>query len=131
MLYRLVLTVLVSSFSLSAFSQIKWVDISKDSKLRFTQDLHLEMIQTDKAFQIPNGTVVTTDERVSLGMINVELYKMTLSNCRDRRARAEMQLFDITQPNGKVVTAGVELTGNCQLEIFIETRDLYSQSFFK
>lgn len=130
-MYRLVLMALISTFSFSAFSQIKWSDISKGSKLKFTQGLQLETIQAEKSFQIPNGTIVVADERVNLGMINVELFKMTLADCRDNSARAEMQLFDVAQPNGKVVTAGVELTGNCQLEIFIETRDMYSLSFFK
>ena len=131
MLYRIVLAVFISTFSVSAFSQIKWSDISDGDKLRFTQEISLEVIQAEKAFQIPRGASVVVDERITLGMINVELFKMTLTNCHDDSARAEMQLFDIEQPNGKTVTAGVELTGDCQLEVFLETRDMYSQSFFK
>lgn len=131
MLNRFLLASALALFSFSAFSQVKWIDISKDSKLRFTQEIKLETIGEEKSFVIPTGSQIKVSERVSLSMINVEMFKVVLTNCSDTSARGEMQLFDVDQTNGKVVTAGVELTGDCNLEIFIEARDLYSRSFLK
>lgn len=131
MLYRVIMATTLALFSLSALAQIKWSDIDQGSKLKFTQEIKLETIDVTKSFLIQRGSRVVVGERVALGMINVEMFKMELVNCSDSDARGEMQLFDIEQASGKVVTVGIELIEDCNLEIFIETKDLYSKSLFK
>lgn len=131
MLYRVMMATTLAFFSLSAFSQMKWSDIDKGSKLRFAQEIKLETTDVTKSFLIQKGSRVAVNDRIALSMINVEMFKMELVNCSDSSAKGEMQLFDIEQANGKIVTAGIELTGDCHLEVFIETKDIYSKSLFK
>lgn len=124
-----VMTFFLSLISVTAFASLKWDDLDKGSKVSFNQEIKLAT--DDKDFIIPLNSKAQINDRVSLDMINVEMFKATLLDCIDKGARGDLQLIETKDVSGKIITSGVELTGNCRIEIFVELKDLYYKSLFK
>jgi hypothetical protein len=82
--------------------------------------------------ELPLGANLKLQEKISLSMIKVELLKFDVSEyCSDSNFTTDISLIDIKQANGKVVTVGADIAEDCLLEVYVETSDYYSISFFK
>lgn len=128
MKYILPLLVLIST---SAFAKtISWSDLTPNKTYTLTQEINLEKA-TDKV-SLPENADLKLQEKMSLPMIKVELYKFDISKyCADSEFTTDISLIDIKQAGGKVVTVGADVAEECLLEVYVETTDLYSTSIFK
>jgi hypothetical protein len=122
--------ILALLFSVSAFSQSKWSELVKDKKYITDREIVLE--KDNFKLTIPAKANLQLVEAMSLPMIKVELLKFDISSyCSDSQNVSDIMLIDIKQPTGLIVTVGADLSEDCIMEVFIETKDVYSNSIFK
>jgi len=122
--------ILVLLFSVSAFSSVKWSQLIKDKKYVTNRAIVLEK----DAFRllIPAKAKLRMIDAMSLPMIKVELLKFDISAyCQDSQNVSDIMLIDIKQPSGLIVTVGADLSEDCIMEVFVESKDVYSNSLFK
>jgi hypothetical protein len=107
-----------------------WSDLDTDQSYRLTTEIVLE--KNNFKVEIPLNANIRLQEKLSLPMIKVELLKFDVSKyCSDSNYTTDIALIDIKQQNGKVVTVGADIAEDCLLEVYVETGDSYSISFFK
>jgi hypothetical protein len=107
-----------------------WSDLVIDNSYNITTQMILEKNTTK--IELPLGANLKLQEKISLSMIKVELLKFDVSEyCSDSNFTTDISLIDIKQANGKVVTVGADIADDCILEVYVETSDYYSISFFK
>jgi hypothetical protein len=122
--------ILVFLFSVSAFSQSKWSELVKDKK--YTTDREIVLEKDNFKLVVPAKSELQLIDAMSLPMIKVELLKFDISShCSDTQDVSDIKLIDIKQPTGLIVTVGADLSEDCIMEVFIETKDVYSNSIFK
>ena len=81
---------------------------------------------------LPKNSKITLVEVMSLPMIKVELLKFDISEfCNDGESISDIKLIDIKQASGLIVTVGADLAEDCVMEMFVETKDVYTNSIFK
>lgn len=111
--------------SLTASAEIlQWADLELDQKIILNQ----EILFAQEGLVIPAETEFTTEDFIGLP-IDVELYQVKMKKCAFPSETAEMILLEPYQKNDRSV--GITLKENCVLEIFVELKDLYSNSLFK
>lgn len=125
-MYKLLilLAVVVSS---NVFANYKWSDLVEGKE--FTIDRDIELEKNKNLFKISKGDIFKLIELKALPMINVHLGEFKVENCKDNEQTSEMLLVDIKR-NNKIVSVGVTLAEECTLEIYLESKDIYSQSLF-
>ena len=70
-------------------------------------------------------------ERSFLDMLNVEVFKFDIGkSCPSSNMETDIELIDIKQPNGKMITVGVNLAEGCLLEVYVEQNDLNTLGLF-
>jgi hypothetical protein len=128
MKYLLSIILLISS---NVYANSKaWSDLLTDNSYNITTQMILEKNTTK--IELPLGANLKLQEKISLSMIKVELLKFDVSEyCSDSNFTTDISLIDIKQANGKVVTVGADIAEDCLLEVYVETSDYYSISFFK
>lgn len=114
---------LLLSFTAAA-EVLQWADLELDQKLTLNQ----EILFLNEGLVIPAGTVMEIEDLIGLP-IDVELYQVKMKKCAFPSKTAEMILLEPYQKNDRSV--GITLKENCVLEIFVELKDLYSNSLFK
>ena len=127
---RSVLVLFILAFSSQVFA-MSWNDIEEGQTYTLTQELKLVSNSPGRAaLHIPAGTVLTKTEVLPLDMIMVMLYKFNFSGCPEKDFETEMEIIPVvgTSP---VVELGAQVAGNCVLEVFIETKDIYTNSILK
>jgi hypothetical protein len=119
-----------SQTKLQSTPQSKWSDLEKDKKYKTDREIVLE--KDDFKLVLPAKANIQMVEAMSLPMIKVELLKFDISAyCNDSENVSDIKLIDIRQPSGLIVTVGADLSEDCIMEVFIETKDVYSNSIFK
>lgn len=128
MKYLLSIILLISS---NVYANSKpWSDLLNNNPYNITTQMILEKNTTK--IELPLGANLKLQEKISLPMIKVELLKFDVSEyCSDSNFTTDISLIDIKQANGKVVTVGADIAEDCLLEVYVETSDYYSISFFK
>jgi hypothetical protein len=76
------------------------------------------------------GDQFTLKEITGLDMINVVLFHFDYHNCPGPQMSAEMEIIPV-QGTGPVVEIGAQLEPKCELQIFIESKDLMTKSMFQ
>lgn len=125
---RLFLAALLVSFNVFAVS---WTNLEDGNHYTISQSF--ELFQTERSgssLHITKGERVFLDETVPLSMINVTLFIFDYQNCPGPEMTTEMEIIPV-QGTNPVVEIGAQLEPNCKLNIFIENRDLFSQSLFQ
>jgi hypothetical protein len=102
-------------------SNIKWYDLSSGMQLNLTQEINFTQVTILPASQL------TLEEIIPLSMIKVSLYKLYWHDCAEPSLEQEMILLAVDNTN---VEIGLELLQNCNLELYIEDRDLFQASIF-
>lgn len=87
--------------------------IIKNSNLTFEKDDYVKIL-----------------EKVNLDMLNVLLFKVKALSCSDSQQTSSLELYDYKNNENEIITIGIELAKMCELEIFVEKKDLLKLSLF-
>lgn len=119
MKYLIILLISITAYA----KEIKWSNLYKGSSYTLIQQI--DVIARKEDFSIPKGSKLKLVDSTPLPMINVQLFKFALPTCPSSSMETELELLEV----GSVVI-GYDIAENCVLEIFIESKDLYSKSIF-
>lgn len=121
-----ILILLASLFAFSAHAGI-WNDLEIDQNYKLGQSFELPVIEGNlSSVKISEGEEVILKDIVPLDMINVVLFLFDYKNCPGQNVKTDMEIIPVHN-----VEIGALLEKECQLEIYLETRDIYSESLFK
>lgn len=124
------LLIIVILFSTVAFAKTKWSDLEKNKK--YSTDRVITLEKTGYKLDLPINSKIELVEVMSLPMIKVELLKFDISEfCNDGESISDIKLIDIKQSSGLIVTVGADLAEDCVMEMFVESKDIYTNSLFK
>jgi hypothetical protein len=125
---RLFLGLCLLSFQLQAVS---WNDLEISNQYKINQQLQLRQIErSGSMLEISAQESFSLKEVIGLDMINVSLYRLQYKNCPGPAMKTEMEIIAVKN-TAPVVEVGAQLEENCMLEIFIENRDLMTDSLFE
>jgi hypothetical protein len=125
---RLFLGLCLLSFQLQAVS---WNDLEISNQYKINQQLQLRQIErSGSMLEISAQESFILKEVIGLDMINVSLYRLQYKNCPGPAMKTEMEIIAVKN-TAPVVEVGAQLEENCMLEIFIENRDLMTDSLFE
>lgn len=126
---RLFLFVFLISFSALATS---WENLEVGSTYKLTQSFQLP--QTERSGSLMDfmkGEQVTLNEIVPIYVgYSLMLYVFDYKNCPGKEMAANMEIIPVEGTN-PLVEAGALLNKNCELNVYIETKDYYSKSLFE
>lgn len=124
---RLFIGLMLISFNLFA---TEWNDLEIKQKYKLLQSFQLPQVErSGSLIDLVAGEEVVLNEIVGLDMINVVLLRFDYKNCSGPEMKTEMEIIPVKNTS-PVVEIGAQLE-NCTLEIFIENKDLMSNSFFE
>ena len=124
---RLFIGLLLISFNLLASD---WSDLEEKQKYILTQSFQLPQLERSGSFmEFTVGDEAVLSEIIGLDTINVVLFKFNYINCPGPEMKTDMEIIPVKNTS-PVVEIGAQLE-NCTLEIFIENKDLMSNSFFE
>lgn len=116
--------------STQAFA-VEWNDLEIGSEYKITQSFALPQVErSESLLDITAGEKFTVTDVVPLDMINVVLFELQYQNCPGPEMKTEMEIIPV-QGTSPVVEIGALLEKECNLQIFIETRDIRTNSFFE
>jgi hypothetical protein len=125
---RLFLVLVFISFNVQAAS---WYElaIGKDYKLNQSFQLPLKE-RSHSLLDFMKGEDYELNDIIPLDMIKVVMFSFNHKNCPGPQAVTEMEIIPVhgTSP---VVELGAQLEKDCALEIFIENKDLMTNSVFE
>jgi hypothetical protein len=127
MKYLFIVLVLLSSNVYAAAKS--WDELKLDSKALLLE----EIVLTKNTFTVnlPKNSLIKLQERISMPMIKVDLFKFDISKyCSDDELTTDIQLIDIKQNDGSIIIVGADIAEDCLMEVFIESKDIYSTSIF-
>lgn len=117
---------LASLFAFSAHAGI-WNELEINQNYLLGQSFELPALEGDvSSVKFSAGEEATLKDIVPLEMINVMLYIFDYKNCPGQNIKTDMEIIPVHN-----VEIGALLEKGCQLEIYIETRDIFSESLFK
>lgn len=124
---RLFIGLILVSFNLFAAD---WNDLATQEKYTLTQSFQLPQTERSSSLiDIMQGDEVVLNEIIGLDMIKVTLFKFNYINCPGMELKTEMEIIAVNN-SSRMVEVGAQLE-KCSLEIFIENRDLMTNSFFE
>jgi len=124
---RIFIGLMLISFNLFA---AEWNDLEMDQKYTLTQSFQLPQIERSGSLvDFLAGEEVVLKEIIALDMIKVMLFKFDYKSCPGPDMKTDMEIIPVKN-TAPVVEVGAQLE-KCSLEIFIESKDLMSTSFFE
>jgi hypothetical protein len=125
---RSFIALLLISFNAIA---VTWNDLETQETYKLTQSFQLP--QTERSgslLDLLRGDRFVLKAITGLDMINVSLFTFELKKCPGPALKTDMEIIPVdgTTP---VVEIGAQIAGECKLEIFIENKDLMTNSFFE
>lgn len=125
---RLFIALMLVSFNL--FATVEWNDIERQQDIKLTQSFQLKQkFGSQSLIDIKKGSEFFVKDIIGLEMVNVVLFQLEYKKCPGPDMATEMEIIPVNNTS-PVVEIGAQLE-NCTLEIFIESRDLMSPSFFE
>lgn len=125
---RLFLILLLVSFN--AFA-IEWYDLEVNTEYKLTQSFSLKQMGPQASnLDFMTGEKLVLKEIVGLDMIKVTLFQFEYENCPGPEMTTDMGIIPVNSTS-PVVEIGAQLAEQCTLEVFIETKDLMTESFLK
>lgn len=125
---RLFLALCLISFNVFA---VEWNDLELDTNYKLTQSFSLKQLGPQaSSLDIMAGEQVVLRDIIGLDMIKVTLFQFEYKNCPGPQMKTDMEIVPVNNTS-PVVEIGAQLVENCKLEIFIETKDLMTESFVK
>ena len=120
---KTILLILSLLFSFQVFA-LDWYDLELDDQFSLDKDIHFE--KENVVFKKGDGFKLY--DVVSLP-INVQIYQFEVLNCPGPDITTEMILIDPTT-KASDPSVGVQLAESCSLEVYVETKDLFTKSLF-
>jgi hypothetical protein len=103
---------------------LQWGALDVQQNLLLEQDLVLEQTQGAPGVTLPKGLKITLNDQYPLDQIRVQYYDLEISPCP---ASLKNQISDMTIINDNY---GVELAKDCKIGMYVEFKDLYTDSPF-
>jgi hypothetical protein len=116
-------------FSFNAFA-VDWSELEIAQNYKLKQSFGLPQTERSGSIQdfLVGDDLVLTDI-VPLDMINVIIYEFDYKKCPGPAMKTDMEIIPV-HGSSPVVEIGAQLE-NCTLSIYIETKDISSQSFIE
>ena len=125
---RLFIGLALISFNLFAAT---WNDLEINTDYKINQSFQLPQRERGNSLlDIRSGEKFILKEVIGLDMINVSLYRFTYKNCPGPAMKTDMEIIPVKNTT-PVVEVGAQLELECMLEIFIENKDVLTESFFE
>lgn len=125
---RLFIGLMLVSFNLFAAN---WSDLEEKTQYKLTQSFQLPQIERSGSLvDLMKGESFLLTEITGLDMINVSLFIFEYKNCPGRSMKTDMEIIPVNNTS-PVVEIGAQLVEGCKLEVFIENKDLMTNSFFE
>jgi hypothetical protein len=125
---RLFIGLMLVSFNLFAAN---WNELEEKTQYKLTQSFQLPQIErSGSLLDIMKGENFLLTEVTGLDMINVSLFVFEYKNCPGRSMKTDMEIIPVNNTS-PVVEIGAQVIEGCKLEIFIENKDLMTNSFFE
>ena len=127
---RSLIVLIVLAFSSHAFAT-SWNDLEIGQSYTLNQEIKLKSNSPSGSdFHLTAGTSLIQSDLIPLDMISVMLYQFKLPNCPGNDFETEMEIIPV-QGTSPLVEIGAQVASNCLLEVFIETKDIFSSSIVK
>jgi hypothetical protein len=124
---RLLIGLLFYSFNLWATD---WNDLEISTKYKLTQHFKLSQIErSGSELNLSKGEDFILKDIIALDMINVSLYQFTYNNCPGVDLITELEIIPVEETY-PVIEIGAQVE-KCVLEVFVESKDLMTKSFFE
>lgn len=108
-----------------------WNSMEVGTTYKLTQGFSLPQLErSGSSMEFSKGDEVVLNDIIPLDMINVMLYEFAYKNCPGAEMKTDMEIIPV-QGTSPVVEIGAQFERNCKLQIFFETRDIYSESIFE
>lgn len=124
---RLFVGLMLLSFSLWA---AEWNDLEVSNNYKLTQNFQLPQLERSYSLlDLTAGEEFVLKDIIGLDMINVSLYQFEYKNCPGPELKTDMEIIPV-KDTAPVVEVGAQVE-KCVLEIFIENKDVLTNSFFE
>ena len=120
---KAILLFLTLLFSAQVFA-LDWYDLELEDKLSLDKEIRFE--KENVIFKKGDGFKLY--DVVTLPM-NVQIYLFEVLNCPGPDITTDMILIDPTSKAGDP-SVGVQLAESCSMEVYVETKDLFTKSLF-
>ncbi len=108
-----------------------WYDLVEKNTYKLAQSFQLTQLErSGSKLEITKGEEVELKEAISLSPVNVVLYVFNYKNCPGPAMKTDMEIIPV-QGTSPVVEIGAQLEEQCELNVYIETKDLMSKSIFE
>ena len=125
---RLFIGLMLVSLNLFAAN---WSELEEKTQYKLTQSFQLPQIERSGALlDLMKGEKFVLSQITGLDMIHVSLFVFEYKNCPGQSMKTDMEIIPVNNTS-PVVEIGAQVTVGCKLEIFIENKDLISNSFFE
>jgi len=125
---RLFLGLLLISFNVFATN---WTDLEQGTHYKITQSFSLPQTERSHAnLEFMKGQAVILKEIAPLEAVQVTLFVFDYKNCPGPAMTTEMETIPV-QATSPVIEIGAQLEKNCELNVYIENKDLMSKSIFQ
>lgn len=117
-------------FSQQVFALHNWRDLETGFNYKLTQGFELSQLERSRSkLTISKGDRFELREVSDLSAIKVILFKFLYKNCPGVAMKTDMEIIPV-QGTSPVVEIGAQLEEMCEFNIYIETKDLMTKSFF-
>ncbi len=118
---------LVSSNLIAA----EWNDLEVSSEYKIKQSFPLRQLGPNSSnLDIMEGEKFILNDIIGLDSINVVLFELEYKNCPGQAMKTDMEIIAVKNTS-PVVEVGAQLEENCKFQVFIENKDMMSESFFE
>jgi hypothetical protein len=125
---KILLTLLL--FSVNAFA-LDWWDLEANQKYKITQDFQLP--QTERSgslLDVSVGDEVVFKYKVGIPGLNTQIFVFDYLACPGPQMETDLKYFPV-QGTSPVINVGVHVEPVCELNVFIETKDVFTKSFLE
>lgn len=121
--------ILLTLLSFKALA-VGWTELEAGHNYKLTQNFQLPQLERSSSLlDFSKGDELTLNEVVPMDMINVMLYEFNYKKCPGPDMKTDMEIIPV-QGTTPMVEVGAQLE-KCTLSIYIETKDINSQSFIE
>lgn len=108
---------------------VDWYDMELGNELKLTQNIQLKQTERSGALlDLTKGEKFTLKDVTALEQISVIALEFAYENCSGTDLKTEMEIVKVEKTS---VEVGALIERGCTLEIYIETKDFMSESFFE
>lgn len=116
--------------TVTAFAKT-WNDLELLSEYKLTQSFELPQVERSSSLlHFIAGDDFLLKEMTPLPEIKVMVYTLKYKNCPGRAMNTTLEIIPVQATSG-VIEVGAQLETNCELNVYIEAKDIFTTSFFE